>query len=111
MTCLWNRNWTDTTILNPCDWVQCLRPPTPPLWTNLKVSNWDGEPYNFLTDVIFVCKRGYFYEHDAEKTSFSYICQDGNDPLTNYTRGFFNQPDEKDWPRCVKGLSNFITHF
>ena len=101
MTCLWDRNWTDTTILKPCDWVQCLRPPTPPLWSNLKVSNWDGKPYEFNTDVVFICKRGYFYDVDSSITSFSYTCQNGSDPL--YTRGFFNQPDEESWPRCVKG--------
>ena len=36
MTCQWNKEWTRSTILEPCDWVQCLKPPEPPLSTNLR---------------------------------------------------------------------------
>ena len=31
----WDRNWTAANVLDFCDWVQCLRPPAPPDWTNL----------------------------------------------------------------------------
>ena len=56
------RTWTDTTILKPCDWVQCLRPPDPPKSTNLRVTDWDGLPIEFGGVAEYVCLRGYKFE-------------------------------------------------
>ena len=36
MTCQWNEEWTASTVLPECDWVECLQPPKPPAWTNLR---------------------------------------------------------------------------
>ena len=106
MTCQWDRNWTASTTLMACDWVQCLKPPTPPLWSNLIVSNWDGAPFNFGAIVTYVCDRGFYYERVAAIKSFNYTCQNGIDP--KYKRGFFNHPNETDWPRCVQGKKNCV---
>ena len=102
MTCLWDRNWTATNVLDPCDWVQCLKPPNPPTFTNLRVTDWDGEPINFGDKITYVCEKGYQFEDDQYQVSISCQCQDGLKPKT--IRGFFNTPATDDqWPKCTKG--------
>ena len=102
MTCQWDRNWTASNILDPCDWVQCLKPPEPPAWTNLKVTDWNEEPIDFNGYVSYVCLRGFKFEDDPEQENVRYQCQDGSKPGT--TRGFFNVPKSEDqWPNCVEG--------
>jgi len=103
MTCLWDRNWTNTNVLNECDWVQCLKPATPPSWSNLKISNWNGKPYEFDTYAVYVCKRGYYYLKNVNIKSFQYKCESGSD--SKFKRGFFSAPQEPDWPRCVRGMN------
>ena len=64
MTCQWNKTWTPTHELAECDWVACLKPPTPPRSTNLRVTDWDGLPIKFGDKVHFVCDRGTLFEED-----------------------------------------------
>ena len=59
INCRWDKNWTDTTVLDECVWIACLKPPTPPLYTNLVNTDWDGMPIEFESESHFVCKRGY----------------------------------------------------
>ena len=102
MTCLWDRNWTAINVMDPCDWIQCLKPPIPPSFTNLRVTDWDGKPINFGDKITYVCEKGYQFEDDQNQVSISYQCQDGVRPET--TRGFFNTPAADDqWPMCTKG--------
>ena len=56
------RTWTETTILKPCDWIQCLRPPDPPPSANLRITGWDGLPIEFGGAAEYVCRRGYKFE-------------------------------------------------
>ena len=57
MSCGWDTSWTPTPSLDPCDWVACLKPPTPPLSTNLRVSDWFGAPIQFGDEIRFVCQN------------------------------------------------------
>ena len=101
MTCQWNRTWTPSELLDPCDWVACVKPPTPPKSTNLRVTDWDGDPIPFGSPVRFVCKRGLMFEEDPAQEEVTYDCQDGTAPGTK--KGFFNIPEaEEDWPRCLQ---------
>ena len=107
MTCKWDKTWTDTTELMFCDWVQCLKPPTPPRLAHLKVNYWDDEPIEFGETVEFVCERGYQFEEDPSQESVSYTCQETTEGTL--TRGFFDSPLEEDeWPRCVEGNRDAI---
>lgn len=102
MTCQWDRNWTNTNILDPCDWVQCLKPPTPPHWTNLRITDWDGLPIPFGDRITYVCEKGYRFENDPYQENVKYECQNGTKP--NSKRGFFNTPDaDEKWPKCLLG--------
>ena len=39
MTCQWDQTWTPVTVLDQCDWVACLKPPTPPKgWIHWKIT-------------------------------------------------------------------------
>jgi hypothetical protein len=103
MTCQWNKTWAPTHQLAECDWVACLKPPTPPASTNLRVTDWDGAPIKFGDMVHFVCRRGTFFEENSTQVEVTYTCQDGSVPDTN--KGFFDVPGkEKDWPRCLLGI-------
>lgn len=98
MTCRWDKTWSPTTQLGTCDWVACLKPPTPPSSTNLRVTGWDGAPVPFGGEAQYVCERGYYFEDDYKRPSVSYTCQ--GESATN--KGFFDVPEqEKDWPRCT----------
>ena len=89
-----------------CDWVQCLKPPTPPASTNLRVTDWDSQPIPFGDPIRYVCKRGFQFEEDPAQEEQVYFCQDGTAPET--VRGFFDVPQgEDEWPRCVRGKSYF----
>ena len=101
MTCQWNREWTPSEILDPCDWVACLKPPTPPKFTNLRVTGWDGGVIQFGEKVHFVCERGLMFEEDITQEEVTFECQDGTVPGTR--KGFFNNPDEDFWPKCLQG--------
>ena len=59
MSCQWDKSWSPTSSLDPCDWVACLKPPTPPLSTNLRVSDWFGAPIEFGNEIRFVCQRDF----------------------------------------------------
>ena len=113
MTCQWDRTWTDTTQLMFCDWVQCLKPPTPPKSAHLRVNYWDEQPIEFGDSVEFVCQRGFQFEDDPSQESVSYTCQGTTDE--KLTRGFFDSPLlEDEWPRCLEGNlfvnSAFLIH-
>ena len=104
MTCQWDKTWTPTSSLDPCDWVSCLKPPTPPKSTNLRVSDWFGETIDFGQQVRFVCERGYFFEDDSSQIDVKFTCQDGKATGFEDRRGFFDVPQlETEWPRCVLG--------
>ena len=107
MTCLWDKSWEPSHKLpGPCDWVQCLKPPTPPASTNLRVTDWDSQPIPFGDPIRYVCKRGFQFEEDPAQEEQVYSCQDGTAPET--VRGFFDVPQEEDeWPRCVRGKRYF----
>ena len=63
MTCLWDKSWDPSHKLpGECDWVECLKPPTPPASTNLRVTDWDSKPIPFGDPVRYVCKRGFQFE-------------------------------------------------
>ena len=106
MTCLWDKSWEpDDRLPGPCDWVACLKPPLPPSFTNLRITDWNGKPIAFGNSVHYVCDRGFSFEEDPAQEEQTYTCQDGTAPDT--TRGFFDVPaDEEDWPRCVRGESS-----
>ena len=104
MTCQWDKTWTPTFTLSPCDWVACLKPPTPPLSAHLRVSDWFGDPIPFGDPIRFVCERGYFFEDDPTQLDVQYTCQDGSHKDHKEKRGFFDVPEkEEDWPRCLLG--------
>ena len=85
-----------------CDWVQCLKPPTPPVSAHLRVNNWDGKPIEFGDTVEFVCERGHKFEDDPSQGHVIYTCQANTENTLN--RGFFDSPlSENDWPRCLEG--------
>ena len=99
MTCQWDRSWSPTTQLGTCDWVACLRPPSPPASTNLRLTGWDGQPIPFGGSAEFVCERGYRWEEDSGQ-SVSVTCQGETTATTQ--KGFFAVPEtEKAWPRCI----------
>ena len=101
MTCQWDKTWSPSNKLEKCDWVSCLKPPTPPASTHLRVTDWDGLPIPFGDKVHFVCERGLKFEEDPAQESVFYDCQDGTAPPTK--KGFFDVPDkEEDWPRCLQ---------
>ena len=100
-TCLWDKSWSPTHQLGECDWVACLKPPNPPASTNLRVTDWHGQPVLFGDMVHFVCDRGTYFEDDPTQVEVTFTCQDGSGG-TN--RGFFDIPEEdKEWPRCLQG--------
>ena len=104
MSCQWDKTWSPTSVLEQCDWVACLKPPTPPKSTNLRVSDWFGATIAFGEQVRFVCERGYFFEEDSSQLDVKYTCQDGKAKGFEDKRGFFDVPElETDWPRCVLG--------
>ena len=104
MTCKWDMNWTDSLEGLECDWVACLKPAAPPLSTNLRVSDWDGQPIPFGEKARYVCHRGTEFEDDPFQESVEYICQDTTEKRVS-TRGFFNVPDKEEaWPRCLTGI-------
>ena len=104
MMCEWEtKSWSPTPELGTCDWVQCLKPPTPPPATHLRVTDWSGDPIEFGEQIRFVCERGYYFEDDPAQLDIAYTCQDGTD--NEDLRGFFDVPEmEEDWPRCLQGL-------
>ena len=108
MTCLWDKSWDpDEKLPGPCDWVACLKPPRPPASTNLRITDWDGDPIAFGDSVHYVCDRGFSFEEDPDLEEQIYTCQDGTAPDT--VRGFFDVPQEEDdWPRCVRGKLSWV---
>ena len=60
MTCQWNEEWTTSTTLPECDWVECLQPPKPPAWANLRCIHYK---YSFLkigfTDMLIGLETQY----------------------------------------------------
>ena len=104
MTCQWDKTWTPTTELGTCDWVACLKPPTPPASTNLRVTDWFGDPIPFGDEISFVCRKGYKFEEDPSQVDVRYTCQDGSNPEHKDKKGFFDVPEiEEDWPKCLLG--------
>ena len=104
MTCQWDKTWTPTSEIDECDWVACLKPPIPPASTNLRVTDWFGDPIPFGEQVRFVCQRGYFFEEDPAQIDVTYTCQDGSNEEYKDMKGFFDIPEkEEDWPRCLLG--------
>lgn len=102
MSCQWDKTWSPTHVLEDCDWVACLKPPTPPASTGLRVTDWDGAPIPYGELIHFVCKRGLQFEEDPTQEEVTYTCQDGTDK--DIKKGFFDIPElEEDWPRCLQG--------
>ena len=101
MTCQWDSQWLPDNVLGRCEWYACLRPPTPPKGTRLRVTDWDGEPIQFGRKVRFVCELGTAFEHDPHLEGIEFECRDGS--VNKSMRGFFDTPDG-DWPRCVAGV-------
>ena len=102
MTCQWDRTWSPSNKLHPCQWVACLKPTAPPPSTNLRINDWDGKPIAFGDLAHYVCDRGMMFEEDMEQLEVTYACQDGTDKA--FKKGFFNTPkEEREWPRCVQG--------
>ena len=58
LTCHWDRAWQPGPELLGCDWVSCLQPPRPPPGTNLRVTDWDGEPVQFGATVRWARRCG-----------------------------------------------------
>ena len=102
MTCNWDNTWSPGPDILDCDWVACLDPPQPPEYTNLRVTDWFGEPIQFGEKVRFVCERGKMFEDDPAKEYVEYQCQNGSLPGTE--RGYFKIPKEDEWPRCLTGI-------
>ena len=103
MTCQWDKTWSPTSYLGTCDWVACLKPPTPPSFTNLRVNHWFGDPIPFGSEAMYVCERGYYFKDDYHRTHVNYTCQDGNNAGFEGLRGFFNAPEyEEEWPKCIR---------
>ena len=44
--------------------THCLSAPIPPNNTELIVSGWNGDPFNFDSPATYVCKRGQKYEQN-----------------------------------------------
>ena len=103
MTCQWNKTWSPDHEILPCDWVACLEPPTPPEYSNLRFTDWSGDPIPFGESVRFVCERGMKFEDDPELQYVEYQCQ--NSSKHGAERGYFKIPDHDQWPRCVEGKS------
>ena len=101
MTCQWDKSWTPSPVLGTCDWVACLKPPSPPASAHIRYTDWFGAPIQFGEQVKFVCERGYFFEDDFHQTEVLFTCQDGTNPDFKDSRGFFDIPEqEDDWPKC-----------
>ena len=82
--------------------TEAPKPPPPPSFTNLRITDWNGKPIAFGNSAHYACDRGFSFEEDPAQEEQTYTCQDGTAPDT--TRGFFDVPaDEEDWPRCVRG--------
>ena len=113
MTCLWDKQWTDSLDDVTCDWVACLKPAAPPISTNLRVTHWDSKPIPFGGLARYACRHGTFFEDDSEQEYVEYTCQETTEG--DMIRGFFDVPlFEEDWPRCLHGelctKSNLINH-
>ena len=107
LTCKWDRTWTGATLLFPCDWVQCLRPTSPPPSVNLEINYWDGKPVEFGDRAQYVCKRGYQFENDPYQENVEYTCY--GEKTDDVRKGFFDTPiREEDWPKCVEGNLYFF---
>ena len=102
MTCQWNKTWSPSNSLPPCQWKECLQPTPPPSLSNLRLADWNGAPISFGESMTYVCDRGLMFDHDPYQKHVVYSCQDGY--VTGTTRGFFNTPNnDADWPFCIEG--------
>ena len=98
LECSWNKTWGPVDSLDPCVWVQCLHPPTPPE-TNMLKANWDGLPIEFNDAVSYGCNSSdTYFEWDREMVEFNVTCLPG---------GGWDTPQE--WPNCVE--SKPPTHY
>ena len=104
LSCQWDRRWSGSTLLPPCDWVACLQPPLPPPNTHLRSTGWFGLPLAFGQQVSYVCEKGRQFEEDPSQKEVRYTCQDGTQSGLESLRGFFDVPEnDEDWPNCVLG--------
>ena len=95
MTCNWDKRWTLPDQLDPCVWVQCINPPSPPASSQLRLV-WDGAPVNFTHNVSYVCQEEELYfEWDRDMLEYNVEC---------LTDGIWAEPDE--WPVCVESKVN-----
>ncbi len=74
----------------PCQWVQCIDPPTRENMTHDYASR--GAPYEFGEEAVYTCRSNYYFEEDRAKADHRIPCL--SDPV-----GTFDEPDT--WPRCV----------
>lgn len=91
--CEWDHTWSPNLNLDPCIWVQCIDPPTPPGATVKPQWALDTHgPVEFYDNVTYTCAHsGLWFEEDRDMESFEVQCQPD---------GSFLPPDE--WPFCVR---------
>ena len=91
LECSWNKTWGPVDSLDPCVWIQCLHPPTPPE-TNRLEANWYGGPVEFNDSVSYGCNSSdTYFEWDRQMVEFNVTCLSG---------GMWIVPEE--WPNCVE---------
>ena len=74
--CNWNKTWTPSPDLDPCVWVACINPPSPPSLANIEVE-WDGAPVNFTHNVSYSCSSEgppSYFEIDKEMQVYNVSC-------------------------------------
>ena len=52
-----------------------MKPPDPPLESNLRLADWFGAPVPFNGTARYVCKRGMQFELDPTQEYVEYTCQ------------------------------------
>ena len=52
-----------------------MKPPDPPLESNLRLTDWFGAPVPFNGTARYVCKRGMQFELDPRQEYVEYVCQ------------------------------------
>ena len=68
--------------------THCLEPVAPP--ENLQIANWDGQPIEFGSDVLYECENGMKFSQDLEQDLQNATCKPGN------------QWTEPIWMTCVE---------
>ena len=75
--------------------THCLSAPIPPNNTELIVSGWNGDPFNFDSPATYVCKRGQKYEQNFTQVQNQVMCRENNT---------WEVP--ANWPNCIESEFN-----